>query len=198
MLTLALNIRMQGKLVVIVGGGAVAARKLKTVLMAGAHARVVAREICPEISELKNSEAVEIREGSYMATDLDNAFLAVAATDDSTTNEKVRGEAEKRGIMVTVADNPSAGDCTFPVVLQRGDLKIAVSTGGRCPTFAVDVRDQIAGHIGSEYGVILEQLAAAREKLLTNGSSSTYNATFLRSLAKRLIAEFTERKEPLP
>ena len=198
MSTLALNIRMQGKLAVIIGGGAVAVRKLRSLVTAGAQVRVVAREICPEINALKESGKVAVRTGSYMASDLDNAFLVVAATDDIITNEKVRCEAAKRGIMVALADNPSAGDCTFPAVLQRGDLDIAVSTGGRCPTFAVDVRDQIAGLIGSAYGVILEQLAAEREKLLTNGSSSTYNATVLRSLSSRLIAEFTERKEPLP
>ena len=198
MLTLALNIRMHGKLVVIIGGGTVAVRKLRTVLAAGAHARVVAREICPEINELKNSGAVAIRTGSYMAADLDNAFLVIAATNDSKTNEEVRSESEKRGIMAAIADNPSAGDCTFPAVLQRGDLGIAVSTGGRCPTFAVDVRDLIAGHIGSEYSTILEQVAAEREKLLTNGSSSNYNAQVLRLLTNRLIAELIERKEPLP
>ena len=198
MSTLALNIRMQGKLAVIIGGGAVAVRKLRSLVTAGAQVRVVAREICPEINALKESGKVAVRTGSYMASDLDNAFLVVAATDDIIINEKVRCETEKRGIMVALADNPSAGDCTFPAVLQRGDLDIAVSTGGRCPTFAVDVRDQIAGLIGSAYGVILEQLAAEREKLLTNGSSSTYNATVLRSLSSRLIAEFTERKEPLP
>lgn len=196
--TLAVNIQMQGKLVVIIGGGAVAARKLRTVVAAGAHVRVVALEICPEIAALKDSATVAIRLGSYRASDLDDAFLVIAATDESTTNEQVRCDAEKRGIMVAVADNPTAGDCIFPAVLQRGDLEIAVSTGGRCPTFAVKVRNQIAGYIGSEYSSILEQVAAEREKLLTNGSASTYNATVLRSLTNRLIAEFTERKEPLP
>jgi precorrin-2 dehydrogenase/sirohydrochlorin ferrochelatase len=82
--------------------------------------------------------------------------------------------------------------------LQRGDLNIAVSTGGRCPTFAVDVRDYIAGHISSEYGALLEQIASEREKLLTNGSPGPYNTQVLRSLASRLISELTERKEPLP
>lgn len=198
MSTLALNIRMHGKLVVIIGGGAVALRKFRAVLAAGARIRVVAMEICPEIDVLKDSETVSIRVGPYMATDLDNAFLVIAATDDITVNEQVRIEAQQRGIMVVAADNPSAGDCTFPAVLQRGDLDIAVSTGGRCPTFAVDVRDCIAGYIGIEYGEMLEQIAAEREKLLTNGSSSTYNTRVLRSLTSRLISELTERKEPLP
>jgi len=189
---------MHGKLVVIIGGGTVALRKLRTVLAAGALARVVAMEICPEINVLNDSETVSIRVGPYMATDLDNAFLVIAATDDIIVNEQVRIEAQQRGIMVAVADNPSAGDCTFPAVLQRGDLDIAVSTGGRCPTFAVDVRDCIAGYIGCEYGEMLEQIAAEREKLLTNGSSSTYNTPVLRSLSSRLFSELTERKEPLP
>ncbi len=196
--TLALNIRMNGKLVVIIGGGAVALRKLGIVLAAGARVRVVARGFCVGISELKNSAQVALRTGSYVATDLDDAFMVIAATDNREVNEQVRHDAEKRGAIVSVADNPSSGDCTFPAVLRRGALEITVSTGGRCPTFAVDVRDQIAGHIGSEYGGILELLAAEREKLLTDGRHSTYNTRILRSLAKRLITEFTEREEPLP
>lgn len=198
MSTLALNIRMRGKLVVVIGGGTVALRKLRSLVAAGAFVRIVAVEFCPEVSALKDLETVVVRVGHYEATDLDDAFLVIAATDDAKTNEQVRRDAQKRGIMVTVADNPSAGDCTFPAVLHRGDLAIAVSTDGRCPTFAVDVRDLIAGHIGSEYGALLEQISAEREKLLTNGSSGTYNTQVLRSLASRLISELTERKEPLP
>jgi precorrin-2 dehydrogenase/sirohydrochlorin ferrochelatase len=198
MSTLALNIRMQGKLVVIIGGGSVAQRKLGKLLAAGAVVRVVAIEICTGINALKDSEKVAVRVGHYMAADLDNAFLVIAATNDKIVNEQVRDDALQRGILVTIADNPSAGDCTFPALLQLGDLDIAVSTGGRCPTFAVDVRDQIARHIGGEYAEILERVAAEREKLLTNGNSSTYNVQILRSLASSLIAEFTDRKELLP
>ena len=197
MTTLALNIRMDGKLAVIIGGGAVALRKLRTLLKTGASVRVVALTVCPEIAAMQSSEALEVKIGSYSGTDLDHASLVIAATDDALVNEQVAADARTRRILVAVADNPAAGDCTFPATLQHGDLEIAVSTGGRCPTFAADVRDDIAGHIGSEYGVILEQIAAEREKLLTNGSSSTYNTQVLRSLAGRLIAELTERKESL-
>ncbi len=196
--TLALNIRMNDKLAVIIGGGAVALRKIRVLLATGARVKVVAMEIRSEIKVLEDSGMVVVRVGPFVATDLDNAFLVITATDDVMVNELVRGEAQKRKIMVAVADNPSAGDCTFPAVLRRGDLDIAVSTGGRCPTFAVDVRDCIAGYIGSEYGTMLELIAVEREKLLTNGSSSTYNTQVLRSLANRLITELTERKELLP
>jgi len=196
--TLALNVYMQGKLAVVIGGGTVALRKLRSLLAAGASVRVVAPSICPEIAALEDSSAFDARVGSYTASDLDGAFLVIAATDNAQVNEQVCADARKRGMLVAVADNPAAGNCTFPALLRRGDLEIAVSTGGRCPTFAGDVRDQIADHIGYEYGMILLQLAEEREKLLTNGSPSTYNTQVLRSLAKRLLAESTERKEPLP
>jgi precorrin-2 dehydrogenase/sirohydrochlorin ferrochelatase len=189
---------MDGKSAVIIGGGKVALRKLRILLKAGASIRVVGMKISPEIAVLGDSGVLTVRIGQYTAADLDDAFLVIAATDNSLLNEQVCIDARTRGALVVVADNPAAGDCTFPAILQRGDLEIAVSTAGRCPTFAVDVRDCIAEHIGSEYGMILDQLAAEREKLLTNGSSSTYNTEVLRSLARQLLAELTERKESLP
>ena len=196
--TLALNIRMHDKLVVIVGGGAVALRKILTLQATGASLRVVAMNIHPEIAELERSRRLEIRVGSYAVEYLDKAFMVIAATDSTLVNRQVLGDARELGILAVVADNPAAGDCTFPAVLKRGDLEIAVSTGGRCPTFAVDVRDRIEGHIGFEYGAILERLAGEREKLLTNGSSSTYNTQVLRSQAERLLAELSESKGLLP
>lgn len=198
MSTLALNIRMDGKLAVIIGGGAVALRKLRTLLSAGASVRLVAMDICPEIAVLKDSGALVVRDGSYIMADLDNAFLVVAATDNALVNEQVCADARERAILVTVADNPATGDCTFPALLRRGNLEIAVSTGGSCPTFAVDVRDWIAEHIAPEYGSILDRLAGEREKLLTNGCPSTYNTQVLHLLARRLLAELTERKESMP
>ena len=173
MSTLALNIRMQDKLAVIIGGGAVALRKLRALERSGASVRIVAREVCPEIAAMANSPSLEIREGSYTVSALDRAFLVVAATDNPLVNDQVCADAQERGVLVAVADKPAKGDCTFPAVLQRGELEIAVSTGGRCPTFAVDVRDAIGTQIGEEFGVILDRLGAEREKLLTNGSPST-------------------------
>lgn len=191
--TLALNVRMQGKLALIIGGGAVALRKLRTLLTAGAFVRVVAPAVCPEIAALKDSGTITVTVRSYTVSDLEGVFLVIAASDNAKVNDQVCADARERGILVVVADNPSAGDCAFPAILTRGDLEIAVSTGGRCPTFAADVRDKIAENICHEYAAILEQLAEEREKLLTNGSPSTYNTQVLRSHAGRLLAELTDR-----
>ena len=193
--TLPLNIDMQGKTALVVGGGKVALRKVRALLASGASLLVVAPEICRELAELAASGAVSVRRGCYTSADLDAAFLAVAATDAAAVNRAVATDASERGILVMVADNPLAGNCTFPAVLRRGDLEITVSTGGRCPALAAEIRDMIAGVIGDEYGAVLEQLAVEREKLLTDGSASTYNTQVLRSLAGRLIAEIAERKD---
>ncbi|HBA72616.1 MAG: hypothetical protein A2X82_04050 [Geobacteraceae bacterium GWC2_55_20] len=193
--TLALNIDMLGKTALVVGGGRVALRKAHALLAAGASLRVVAPEICRELAELAARGTVSLRLGNYALADLDAVFLAVAATDDAAVNRTVAADAKERGILVMVADSPLAGNCTFPALLRRGDLEVAVSTGGRCPALAAEIRDIISGVIGDEYGAVLEQLAAEREKLLTDGSASTYNTQVLRSLAGRLIAEIAERKD---
>ena len=94
-------------------------------------------------------------------------------------------------MFVVVADAPEQGNCIFPAILRRGDLEVSVSSNGRCPAFAAQVRDVIAGIIGEEYGVALGHLAAEREKLLTEGNHSTYNASIMRALSERLITELT-------
>jgi precorrin-2 dehydrogenase/sirohydrochlorin ferrochelatase len=195
---LPLNIDVRGLTVLMVGGGAVADRKLTPLLNAGAHVRIVSPEVTPEIRRLVATGAASLRTGCYETSDMDDVFLAVAATNDPETNQRVAADARQRGILVAVATEPDAGTCTFPAVLRRGDLEITVSTNGTCPGFAAEVRDLIATIIGEEYGIILQTLAAEREKLLTDGSSSTYNKQILRSRARELINELTERKECVP
>ena len=139
--------------------------------------------------------AATSRIGQYDSTDLAGVFLVVAATDDRTVNARVAADAARCGVLACVVDAPELGSCTFPALLRRGELEIAVATGGACPPFAAQVRDVIADVIGAEYGTVLAQLADAREKLLTDGNTSTYNRQVLRSLAEQLIKQLTEDKE---
>lgn len=195
MADMPLHINLEGKSILVAGGGKVALRKTKTLLKANATMRIVAPVICEEIAALAASGKITIRFGSYCATDLEDVFLVVAATDDSRVNSTIATDARHAGILAAVTDAPELGNCTFPALLRRGDLEISVSTGGRCPAFAVMVRDFLAGIIGDNYGTALEQLAAEREKLLTEGNSNTYNSQFIGLLAARLIDELSEHKE---
>ena len=192
---LTLNIDMHDRTALVVGGGAVACRKVRSLLDSGADVTVVTICLNHDLAQMQTSGGVSVRIAPYETADLEGVFLAVAATNDREVNKKIASDARQRGILVAVADAPKSGNCTFPAILRRSDLEIAVSTGGRCPAFAVQVRDRIAGLIGAEYGAALTQLAAEREKLLTAGSSSTYNSKLVRSHAQRLMAELTDHKE---
>jgi len=192
---LPLNIDMQGRSVLVAGGGQVACRKVNALLATGASVRVVAPAMAPAMARLAASGAIAAREGEYESNDLNGVFLAVAATDNAEVNCRIASEARSSGILVVVADAPEQGNCTFPAVLRRGNLEIGVATGGRCPAFAARVRDLLAGVIGDDYGTALEHLAAKREKLLTEGNDSTYNNKIVNSLAERLIADLSGHKE---
>lgn len=195
---LPLNIDVRGMTVLVVGGGTVAARKVLSLLDAGALVSIVAPELKAEITRLAAVGEITVKARDYQANDLTGVFLAVAATNDPETNRRVAADARQRGILVAVTDEPGSGNCTFPALLRRGDLEVSVSTNGTCPGFAAVVRDLLATVIGEEYGLILATLSAEREKLLTEGAPSTYNNQILRSRARELINEFTERKERVP
>ena len=192
---LPLNIDMHNRATLIVGGGAVAGRKVKVLLDAGARVHVVALSLGRYLADLWSEGRITAQVSPYEPSDLEGVFLAIAATDNAEVNKTVAQDARERGILIAVADAPESGNCQFPALLRRGGLEITVSTGGRCPAFAVHIRDHIATLIGDDYGNALEQLAEEREKLLTEGNGSTYNATVVRSHAQRLMEQLTTQKE---
>lgn len=192
---LTLNMKIQDRTALVVGGGAVACRKVKTLLKAGAHVRVVTLSLGLDLENLRKSANIEVRIAPYTSSDLNDVFLVVAASDSVETNSEIAHDAQKRCLLVAVVNAPKLGNCTFPAILQRGALEIAVSSGGRCPAFSVLVRDHLAGLIGEDFGAVLEQLAAEREKQLTEGNCSTYNAKIVRTRAQQLITALSGTKE---
>lgn len=190
---LPLNIDMQGMNVLVVGAGAVAARKIATLVEAGAAIRVVAPDVAADIEGLAAAGRIQLKQGAYENCDLHDSSLVVAATNDAALNREIAKEARLRGLLVSVASEPAEGNITFPAQLRRGSLNVAVSTNGTCPAYAAMVRDIIADVIGEEYGIVLETLAAEREKLLTAGSTYNYNIKILRARTQELLQEFVRK-----
>lgn len=157
-----------GKRCVVVGGGAVAARKVVSLVEAGADVVVVAPEIDAEI----RGQPVETVERPYQAGDLDGAWLAIAATDDRATNRRIHADGQAARVWVNAADDPEACDFTLPAVLRRGPVSLAVSTGGHSPALAGWLRDQVADLVGDEIGRLAELLSEAREALQAAGRST--------------------------
>jgi precorrin-2 dehydrogenase/sirohydrochlorin ferrochelatase len=149
---------LSGRRCVVVGGGEVASRKARKLLQARAEVVVISPEITPELG----SVAVEVHRRLYEEGDLDNAYLAFAATDSREVNAAVAREAKERGIPVNVADKPSEGDFALPSTLRRGRLQVAVSTGGASPALARRIKDELEESFGPEWSGLVEELHAAR------------------------------------
>jgi precorrin-2 dehydrogenase/sirohydrochlorin ferrochelatase len=143
---------------VVVGGGEVANRKARKLLQARAKVVVISPNVKPELA----SVAVEVLRRPYREGDLEGAFLAFAATDRREVNAAVAQEARERGIPVNAADKPSEGDFALPSTLRRGQLQVAVSTGGASPTLAQRIRRELEGAFSFEWAGIVEELGRAR------------------------------------
>jgi len=158
-------IRLEKKKIVVVGGGKVASRKVEGLLRAGATVSVISPEFCEDIRR-EDPGLVKLIEREYRPGDLEEAFLVIAATDQPQVNQAVWQEAELRGCLVNVVDDPQ--HCTFilPAVIQRGDLSIAVHTGGASPALASRLRANLEEIIGPEYGILTDILAELRPVLM--------------------------------
>src|SRR5439155_5039526 len=149
---------LEGQRCLVVGGGAVAARKAESLLACGAVVDVIAPAVVDELRALP----VTIDERPYRHGDADAYRLVVTATDDPDVNHAVYLDGEAAGVWVNGADDPAHCSFTLPSVLRRGDVLVTVGTAGRSPALARWLRDQLAGEIGPEYEVLLDLLAEAR------------------------------------
>lgn len=163
------NLVLDGRQCLVVGGGHIALRKVQGLLACGAEVRVVAPHITPELRTVPD---VTFEERHWRPDDLAGVWLVIAATDDRAVNGAVYDAGERAGIWVNGADDPGHCSFTLPSVVRRGDLQIAVSTGGRSPALARWLRTRLEGEIGPEYAVLLDILATERDGLKAAGVST--------------------------
>jgi precorrin-2 dehydrogenase/sirohydrochlorin ferrochelatase len=137
------NLNIKGKLCVVIGGGKVAERKIRNILLYGGKVKVIGPELTKPLSQMVRRRGINYRQGEYHAGVLEGAFLAYAATSDRKVNAQVAKDATRLGILVNVCD--SAGESTFilPAVLRKKGVTIAVSTDGLSPAKSVRIRDRL-------------------------------------------------------
>lgn len=163
------NLVLDGRRCLVVGGGKVALRKVEGLLACGGRVTVVAPRINPELRVLAE---VMIEERPWRPDDLDGMWLVIAATDDPAVNRAVYDAGQRAGVWVNGADDPANCSFTLPSVVRRGDLQVTVSTGGRSPALATWLRRRLEGEIGPEYAVLLDLLATERDGLKAAGVST--------------------------
>src|ERR1035437_6605212 len=160
------NLALEGRAAVVVGGGEVAARKVQDLLAAKANVTVIAPQVCDRIVALADEKRIVMHGRPYDTGDLAGAFVAIAATDDQDLNARVANDAAAMNVLVNVVDRPALCTFTVPATVRRGDLTLAISTEVRCLALAGihrRIRDSLAG-IYRE-GAIQRIAAGDRDKL---------------------------------
>ena len=176
--SMALNIEGWG--CVVVGGGRIALERTRGLLDAGARVRVISLEFDPDFEAMSK---IERRVGPFEDADLEGAFLAIAATNDSAVNQIVAEASERRGILCNTVDHPEQSQFIVPALVERGLLRIAVSTEGASPAFAARIREQLESWLPMDLSPYLEFLEAARATAKTRIVDTDARARFNRYLA---------------
>ena len=159
---------IRGKKCVIVGGGEVALRKAERLLDCGAKVLVISPKLIPELTALKEKKIISHIASEYSGDLIDKAALIIGATDDDNTNARISRDARDKGIPVNIVDDPQKCDFILPALMQRGDLTMAIGTGGKSPALARHLREELEARYGKEYEILLNILGDLRVNMAKN------------------------------
>ena len=182
-------LRVDGEPCVVVGGGAVATRKVAALLAAGARVTVVAPRVSAALSGRAAAGEIALEARPYRAGDLLGARLAFAATDDEALHARLARDAAAANVPLNVVDRPAWCSFIVPAVLRRGALSIAVSTEGHSPALAGRVRDDIDARLGPEYERAVALLGRLRRHLQAGALPSAERQRILTRLAASDLLE---------
>ena len=162
---------LTGRPCLVVGGGAIALRKVSALVEAGARVMVVSPWLTPGLLRLATEAPLSWRPREYAAGDAAGFVLVMVATDDRAVNAAVAAECRERGIWVNCADDPDRCDFILPSVFRRGAVTVAVSTGGASPTMARLVREELDALLPWDVAPLTEVVASVRSALSDAGVS---------------------------
>ncbi|HEX5236226.1 MAG TPA: siroheme synthase CysG [Silvibacterium sp.] len=171
----------------VVGAGAVALEKVRSLLTAEAAVRVVGPRVDAELAALAAAGRIEVVEREFEAGDLDGIFLVIAATDDADVNAAVYEAAVERNILCNSVDDPPHCDFYFGSVVARGDLQIAISTAGESPALAQRLRKEIDAQLREDVGPWLAEIGRLRREVLAQVAPGEDRKLLLHRLAKREV-----------
>ncbi|MFL5585531.1 MAG: bifunctional precorrin-2 dehydrogenase/sirohydrochlorin ferrochelatase [Gemmatimonadaceae bacterium] len=167
---------------VVIGGGAVGARKARALVDAGVSVRVISPLVTADLAEAERLRQLTIVRESYRAEHLDRATVVIAATDSREVNAQIAVDAHARGKLVNITDHPDEGNFHTMALHRSGEITIGVSSGG-VPSAAARIRDAIAERFDARYGRAVSALRGLRTRL------SGTNADEWKTAAPKLIGE---------
>ena len=173
---------LHGRFAVVVGGGRVAERKVLTLLACGAQVSVISPKLTRRLSLLNKAGAFQHKKRRWRVKDLTKALLTIAATDDRKVNGEIARRIDSNVRLINVVDDPSRCNIIAPSIVKRGDLILAISTGGKSPALARRVREDLEKFLGKEYGNFLQLLGQVRKQVQERVPSVTRRRSILRKL----------------
>jgi precorrin-2 dehydrogenase/sirohydrochlorin ferrochelatase len=178
------NLNVANRLCVVIGGGSVAFRKVKSLLDCAGVVRIVSPYVEPGLKKIILKNQVEWFEREYAKGDLQGAFLAFAATSDPDVQLQVKEEARKYQVILNSADDPVGSDFHVPAHFRRGKMLVTVSTGGGSPAMSKQIRERLELDFGSEYEVVVDLLAMIREDVVSSEVDSSTRQKLFHNLLK--------------
>src|SRR6201996_5065566 len=190
-------LKMNNLHTVLIGAGNVGLEKLTAILTNSPQARVtvVSKVFSPEVHALAAEyEGVTVIQKTFADTDLDTADIVVAATNDNELNAYIRDSAHERKLLVNVADKPELCDFYLGSIVQKGDLKVAISTNGKSPTVAKRLKEVLNESLPGELDVTLQQMSELRNSL---SGDFTYKVRKLNEVTSVLVDKKPQNKKNL-
>lgn len=187
MRTYPIMLDLRGRLVVVVGAGRVGLRKVRSLAASGAHVRLVAKHSAGEVG----AAGVEVLVEPYRSEHVAGAVLVFAATDDARLNARIAADARAAGALVNAVDQPEDCDFFAAATVRRGDVVVAVGTGGSSPSLAAVLRKRLEGHVDEAVGQFAALLGQLRERLKALEPDTARRGRIMRALSgEEVLAAF--------
>ncbi len=155
-------LNLQDKTCLVVGGGRVAERKIASLIEYGARVKVVSNAVTLRIEQWQQEELVQVSLRDFEAEDLEGVWLVFIATDNRRVNGEISQLCQRMSVPANVVDNPAECDFLVPSVLQRGSLQVAVSTEGKSPAYAAQLRRELEAIITPAHGEWVDLLGEVK------------------------------------
>lgn len=189
-------LKLEGKTVLIVGGGRLAVQKLRTLRETGARAVVIAPRLRPALWCAIPGVQVTLVHRAWRRADLAGAGLVFAATGDAALNHRIVHLARRAGIPANAVDDPAHCDFYTPSVLRRGAVTLALSTGGKFPGVSKALRETLEAWLPPRDDGLVEGMLAMRRAIQASGRSAAGRTLALRDLLRRFKAEYLDPEAP--
>lgn len=173
---------LNGRPVLVVGGGHVAARKIASLLKAGAQVRVVAQALCDEVAQWVKEDRISHVADSFQAEQLNDVFLVIGATDNAALNRQIASEAERRQKLVNIVDTQELCSFILPSVIDRAPIQIAISSQGTSPVLIRLLREKLEALIPHHLGEVASLAGKWREQVKARLSNITERRRFWENL----------------